>query len=61
MNIITPAIRPVISFLEPYQLPGEYTAHAAKCVPQRASSNTITISALTGPHDLYSWVKEKNL
>ena len=26
----------VISFLEPSQLPGEYTAHAAKCVAQQA-------------------------
>ena len=36
MNIITPAIGPVVSFLEPSQLPGEYAAHAAKCVAQRA-------------------------
>ena len=36
MNIITPVIEPVISFLEPSQLPGEYAAHAAKCVAQRA-------------------------
>ena len=27
---------PVKSFLEPSQLPGEYAAHAAKCVAQRA-------------------------
>ena len=25
-----------ISFLEPSQLPGEYAAHAAKCVAQQA-------------------------
>ena len=46
MNIITLVNGPVISFLEPSQLPGEYAAHAAKCVAQRAYSNTITISAL---------------
>ena len=33
---LTPVIGPVISFLEPSQLPGEYAAHAAKCVAQRA-------------------------
>ena len=37
MNIITPVIGPVISFQEPSQLPGEYAAHAAKCVAQQAS------------------------
>ena len=36
MNIITPVIGPVISFLEPSRLPWEYAAHAAKCVAQRA-------------------------
>ena len=36
MNIMTPVSRPVISFLEASQLPGEYAAHAAKCVAQRA-------------------------
>ena len=36
-TLLTPVIGPVIiSFLEPSQLPGEYTAHAAKCVAQRA-------------------------
>ena len=30
MNIITAVIGPVISFLEPSQLPGEYAAHALK-------------------------------
>ena len=34
MNIITPVIGPVISFLEPSQLPADYAAHAAKCVAQ---------------------------
>ena len=33
---LLPVIGPVISFLEPSQLPGEYAAHAAKCVAQRA-------------------------
>ena len=36
MNIITPVIGPVISFLEPSRLPGEYATHAAKCVAQQA-------------------------
>ena len=36
-----------------------HEGHAAKCVAQQAYSNTITISALTGPH-LYSWVKSSN-
>ena len=33
---LNPFIGAVISFLEPSQLPGEYAAHAAKCVAQRA-------------------------
>ena len=36
MNIIPSVSGPVISYPEPSQLPGEYAAHAAKCVAQRA-------------------------
>ncbi len=39
-----------ISFLKPSQLPGEYTACAAKYVAHQAKSITRTISAHTGTH-----------
>ena len=29
-------LSPIITHVEPSQLPGEYAAHAAKCVAQRA-------------------------
>ena len=50
MNIIIPVIGPVISFLEPSLPP------CGVCSPCCQMSNTITISAITGPH-LYSWRK----
>ncbi len=41
-NIITPGTGPFVSFFKPSQLPGEYTACAAKYVAHQAKSITGT-------------------
>ena len=45
---------------EPPQLPGEYAAHAAKCVAQRAFNQTQFPSLPSQVPRLYSWVKRSN-